>query len=169
MLDRLEQMEQRYTDLQSQFALPEVLSDHERYQKIAKQIREIESTVGKFRELKKVLQGLAEAREMAAGSDADLRAMAEEEIAALEPRQQALEEELKVLLLPKDPNDEKNVILEIRAGTGGDEASLFAAEVFRMYTRFAEQKRWKVEVMSLSESGVGGYKEVIAIIEGERV
>ncbi|MGA8780924.1 MAG: PCRF domain-containing protein, partial [Terracidiphilus sp.] len=96
MLDRLEQMEQRYTDLQSQFALPEVLSDHERYQKIAKQIREIESTVGKFRELKKVLQGLAEAREMAAGSDADLRAMAEEEIAALEPRQQALEEELKV-------------------------------------------------------------------------
>ena len=95
--------------------------------------------------------------------------MAEEEIAALEPRAAALEEELKVLLLPKDPNDEKNVILEIRAGTGGDEASLFAAEIFRMYTRFAEQKRWKVEVMSLSESGIGGYKEVIAIIEGERV
>jgi peptide chain release factor 1 len=95
--------------------------------------------------------------------------MAEEEIAALEPREPALEEELKVLLLPKDPNDEKNVILEIRAGTGGDEASLFAAEIFRMYTRFAEQHRWKVEVLSLSESGVGGYKEVIAIIEGERV
>jgi peptide chain release factor 1 len=169
MIDRLEQMEQRYNDLQSQFALPEVLNDHERYQKIAKQIREIESTVEKFRELKQVRQGLAESRELAAGSDADLRAMAEEEIAALEPRQQALEEELKVLLLPKDPNDEKNVILEIRAGTGGDEASLFAAEVFRMYTRFAEQKRWKVEIMSLSESGVGGYKEVIAIIEGERV
>jgi peptide chain release factor 1 len=95
--------------------------------------------------------------------------MALEEIAALEPRAQALEEDLKVLLLPKDPNDEKNVILEIRAGTGGDEASLFAAEIFRMYTRFAEQKRWKVEVMSISESGIGGYKEVIAIIEGERV
>jgi peptide chain release factor 1 len=95
--------------------------------------------------------------------------MAQEEIAALEPRATALEEELKVLLLPKDPNDEKNVILEIRAGTGGDEASLFAAEIFRMYTRFAEQKRWKVEVLSLSESGVGGYKEVIAIIEGDRV
>ena len=95
--------------------------------------------------------------------------MAQEEIAALEPRAAALEEELKVLLLPKDPNDEKNMILEIRAGTGGDEASLFAAEIFRMYTRFAEQKRWKVEVMSLSESGIGGYKEVIAIIEGERV
>ncbi len=93
--------------------------------------------------------------------------MAEEEIAALEPTAAALEEELKVLLLPKDPNDEKNVILEIRAGTGGDEASLFAAEIFRMYTRFAEQQRWKVEVMSLSESGVGGTKEVIAIIEGD--
>jgi peptide chain release factor 1 len=106
---------------------------------------------------------------MLAESDADLRAMAQEEIAALEPRAQALEEELKVLLLPKDPNDEKNVILEIRAGTGGDEASLFAAEIFRMYTRFAEQKRWKVEVMSISESGIGGYKEVIAIIEGDRV
>ena len=87
----------------------------------------------------------------------------------LEPRAAALEEELKVLLLPKDPNDEKNIILEIRAGTGGDEASLFAAEIFRMYTRFAEQKRWKVELLSLSESGIGGYKEVIAIIEGERV
>ena len=106
---------------------------------------------------------------MASGSDADLRAMAEEEIAALEPRSLAIEEELKVLLLPKDPNDEKNIILELRAGTGGDEASLFVAEVFRMYTRFAEQKKWKVEVLSLSESGIGGYKEVIAIIEGERV
>jgi len=169
MIDRLEQMEQRYTDLQSQFALPEVLNDHERYQKIAKQLREIETPVEKFRELKQVRQGLADARAMLAETDADLRAMAEEEIAALEPRRQAIEEELKVLLLPKDPNDEKNVILEIRAGTGGDEASLFAAEVFRMYTRFAEQKRWKVEVMSMSESGIGGYKEVIAIIEGDRV
>jgi peptide chain release factor 1 len=169
ILDRLEQMEQRYNDLQSQFALPEVLNDHERYQKIAKQLREIETPVEKYRELKQVRQGLADSRELAVGSDADLRAMAEEEIAALEPREQAIEEELKVLLLPKDPNDEKNIILEIRAGTGGDEASLFAAEVFRMYTRFAEQKRWKVEVLSLSESGVGGYKEVIAIIEGDRV
>ena len=169
MLDRLEQMEQRYSDLQSQFALPEVLNDHERYQKIAKQLREIETPVEKFRELKQVRQGLADSRELLSGGDADLRSMAEEEIAALEPRRLALEEELKILLIPKDPNDEKNVILEIRAGTGGDEASLFAAEVFRMYARFAEQHRWKVEVMSLSESGVGGYKEVIAIIEGNRV
>ena len=169
MIDRLEQMEQRHADLEAQFALPEVLNDHERYQKIAKQLREIEEPVEKYRALKQVRQGLADARAMLAESDAELRSMAQDEIAALEPRASALEEELKILLLPKDPNDEKNVILEIRAGTGGDEASLFAAEIFRMYTRFAEQKRWKVEVLSLSESGIGGYKEVIAIIEGERV
>jgi len=169
MIDRLEQMEHRYNELQAQFALPEVLNDHEKYQKAAKALREIETPVEKYRELKQVRQGLADARAMLDESDAGTRAMAEEEIAALEPRMAAIEEELKVLLLPKDRNDEKNVILEIRAGTGGDEASLFAAEIFRMYTRFAEQHRWKVEVMSLSESGVGGYKEVIAIIEGERV
>jgi peptide chain release factor 1 len=169
MIDRLEQMEQRYNEMQAQFSLPEVLNDHEKYSKTAKSLREIEAPVEKYRELKQVRQGLADARAMLTENDADLRAMAQEEIAALEPRGQALEEELKVLLLPKDPNDEKNVILEIRAGTGGDEASLFAAEIFRMYTRFAEQKRWKVEVMSISESGIGGYKEVIAIIEGERV
>jgi peptide chain release factor 1 len=169
MIDRLEQMEQRYNELQAQFALPEVLNDHEKYQKTAKVLREIEAPVEKYRELKQVRQGLREARTMLAENDADIRAMAEEEIAALAPRETALEEELKVMLLPKDPNDEKNVILEIRAGTGGDEASLFAAEIFRMYTRFAEQHKWKVEVLSLSESGVGGYKEMIAIIEGERV
>jgi len=169
MIDRLEQMEHRYNELQAQFALPEVLNDHERYQKTARALREIEEPVEKYRELKQVRQGLTDARAMLAESDADMRAMAEEEIAALEPRQAELEEEIKLLLLPKDPNDEKNVILEIRAGTGGDEASLFAAEIFRMYTRFAEQHRWKVEVMSVSESGVGGFKEVIAIIEGQRV
>jgi peptide chain release factor 1 len=169
MIDRLEQMDQRYNELQSQFALPEVINDHEKYQKTAKALREIETPVEKYRELKQVRQSLAEARAMLAENDADLRELAQAEIASLEPREPALEEELKLLLLPKDPNDEKNVILEIRAGTGGDEASLFAAEIFRMYTRFAEQHRWKVEVMSLSESGVGGYKEVIAIIEGDRV
>ena len=169
MIDRLEQLEQRYNELQAQFALPEVLNDHEKYQKTAKALREIEAPVEKYRELKQVQQGMADARAMLTETDADIRSMAEEEIATLGPREEELNEELKVMLIPKDPNDEKNVILEIRAGTGGDEASLFAAEVFRMYSRFAEQHRWKVEVMSLSESGVGGYKEVIAIIEGERV
>jgi len=167
MIDRLEQMEQRYDELSAQMGLPEVITDHEKYQKAGRALRELQAPVEKFRELKQVRQGLAEARAMLA--DPDMKEMAEAEIAALAPREPELEEEIKVLLLPKDPNDEKNVILEIRAGTGGDEASLFAAEIFRMYTRFAEQHKWKVEVMSLSESGVGGYKEVIAIIEGERV
>src|ERR1700721_1415587 len=145
MIDRLEQMEQRYDELSTQLGLPEVITDHEKYQKAGRALRELEAPVMKFRELKQVRQGLAEARAMLADPDPDLRAMAEEEIASLAPREPVLEEEIKVLLLPKDPNDEKNVILEIRAGTGGDGASLFAADIFRMYTRFAEQHRWKVE------------------------
>ena len=169
MIDRLEQMEQRYNDLQSQLAQPEVINDHEKYTKTAKAVREIEEPVEKYRELKQAQKGLKEAQAMLAESDADMRAMAEEEIAALEPRVAAMEEDLRVLLLPKDPNDEKNVILEIRAGTGGDEASLFAAEVFRMYTRFAEQHRWKVEILSESPSDVGGLKDVTAIFEGDKV
>ncbi len=169
MFERLEQIEARFHDLSSQMADPEVLGDHEKYQKIAKQHRELEPVVEKFREFRQVKTGLADARAMLNESDADLRAMAQEEIAQLEEREPKIEEELKLLLLPKDPNDEKNVVLEIRAGTGGDEASLFAAEIFRMYTRFAEQHRWKVEVLSSSESSVGGLKEVIAIIEGNRV
>src|SRR5215469_3569376 len=118
MLDRLEQMDQRYNELQAQFALPEIINDHEKYQKTAKALREIEKPVEKYRELKQVRQGLADTRAMLAESDPDLRELAEVEIAALEPREPELEEELKILLLPKDPNDEKNVILEIRAGTG---------------------------------------------------
>jgi peptide chain release factor 1 len=167
MIDRLEQMEKRYDEISTQLGLPEVITDHEKYQKAGRALRELEAPVMKFRELKQVRQGLAESRALL--SDPDMKEMAEEEIASLAPREPILEEEIKVLLLPKDPNDEKNVILEIRAGTGGDEASLFAAEVFRMYQRFAEQHRWKIELLSLSESGVGGYKEVIAIIEGDRV
>jgi peptide chain release factor 1 len=169
MFERLEQLEARYEEMAHQLADPEVLGDHEKYQKIAKQHRELEPVVEKFREYRQVKTGLADARAMLNESDADLRAMAQEEIAQLEEREPKIEEDLKLLLLPKDPNDEKNVVLEIRAGTGGDEASLFAAEIFRMYTRFAEQHRWKVEVLSSSESSVGGLKEVIAIIEGNRV
>jgi len=138
VIDRLQQMEQRYDDLSAQMGLPEIITDHEKYQKAGRALRELQEPVAKFRELKQVKQGLAEARVMLSEPDAEMRAMAAEEIAALAPREAELEEEIKVLLLPKDPNDEKNVILEIRAGTGGDEASLFAAEIFRMYTRFAE-------------------------------
>jgi peptide chain release factor 1 len=169
MFDRLEQLEARYEDLGRQLADPEIISDQQKYQKAAKQHRDLESIVDKFRQYREVVNGISDAKAMLAESDPDIRAMAEEEIAQLEEREPKLEEELKVMLLPKDPNDEKNVVVEIRAGTGGDEASLFAAEMFRMYTRFAELHRWKVEVLSSSDSSVGGLKEVTAIFEGDRV
>jgi len=169
MFERLEQIAARFEDLGNQMADPEVLSDHEKYQKIAKQHRELEPVVEKFREYREAKTGIADARLMLNESDAEIRAMAQEELLVLEERFPKLEEDLKLLLLPKDPNDEKNVVLEIRAGTGGDEASLFASEIFRMYVRFAEQRRWRVEVLSSSESTVGGLKEVIAIVEGDKV
>lgn len=169
MFERLEQIETRYEDMGRQLAEPEIIADQQKYQKIAKQHRDLEALVEKFREYREVCQGIADARTLLTESDPEIRAMAEEELAALEERQPKIEDDLKVLLLPKDPNDEKNVVLEIRAGTGGDEASLFAAEIFRMYVRYAEQRRWKVEIMSSSESSVGGMKEVIAIIEGDHV
>jgi peptide chain release factor 1 len=169
MFDRLEQMEERYLELGEQMSLPEIQNDREAYKKTGRAHRELEEPVEKFREYKQVKQGIEDARAMLAESDEEMRAMAQEELTALEPRLEEIESALKVLLLPKDPNDEKNVIVEIRAGTGGDEASLFVAEVFRMYLRFAEQHRWKVEVLSESESAVGGLKELIALIEGERV
>jgi peptide chain release factor 1 len=169
MLDRLEQIEARYEELGRQLADPEIVADQPRYQKTAKAHRDVEEVVEKYREYKKVRQEVDEAKSMLNDSDAGLAEMAQEEVAQGEKRLAEIEESLKVLLLPRDPNDEKNVVLEIRAGTGGDEASLFAAEIFRMYTRFAEQHRWKVEVLSSSESSVGGLKEIIAIIEGNRV
>ena len=169
MFERLEQIEARYESLGEQLADPEIISDQQKYQKIAKQHRDLEAIVEKYREYKQVSRGIADAKAMMLESDPELRAMAEEELAQLDERTPAIEEALKLLLLPKDPNDEKNIIIEIRAGTGGDEASLFVAEVFRMYSRFAEQHRWKVEVLSSSESSVGGMKEIIAIIEGNKV
>jgi peptide chain release factor 1 len=169
MFERLEQIAARYEDLGREMASDEVVNDHERYQKIAKQHRDLEPVVDSFRDYQRTKQGIADAQGMLAETDPDIRAMAQDELTQLEERLPKIEEDLKLRLLPKDPNDEKNVILEIRAGTGGDEASLFAAEVFRMYSRFAEQHRWKVEVLSSSESGIGGLKEVIAIIEGDRV
>jgi peptide chain release factor 1 len=169
MFERLEQIASRYEELGEQLASPEIVSDQQKYQKIAKQHRDLEGVVEKYREYKQVQTGIADAKAMMNEADDDMYAMAEEELLQLEERLPKIEEDLKLALLPKDPNDEKNVILEIRAGTGGDEASLFAAEVFRMYSRFAELHRWKVEVLSVSESSVGGLKEVIAIIEGNKV
>jgi peptide chain release factor 1 len=169
MLDRLQQIETRYEDLGRQLADPALVTDQQKYHKTAKAHRDLEATVEKYRELKQLKQGIADTTAMLNDGDAEIAAMAQEELIRLEASASALEEEIRIMLLPKDPNDEKNVILEIRAGTGGDEASLFAAEIFRMYSRFAEQHRWKVEVLSESESGVGGMKEVIAIIEGKGV
>jgi peptide chain release factor 1 len=170
MFERLDQIEARYEELNAALASPEIVTDSAKYQKTARAHSEVAPIAEKYREFKDLRKGIAESRAMLADEkDADMRAYAQEELTQLEARMAGVEEELKFLLLPKDPNDEKNIILEIRAGTGGDEASLFAAELFRMYDRYAESKRWKVEVLSTSESGVRGLKEVIAMIEGARV
>ncbi len=170
MFERLDQIEKRYDELTQALASPDMMNDSAKYQKTAKAHSELTDVVEKYRQFKDLTKGIADSKAMLAEEkDADMRAYAQEELDQLQARVGAVEEELKVLLLPKDPNDEKNIILEIRAGTGGDEATLFAAEIFRMYTRYAETQRWKVEVLSTSESSVGGLKEVIAIFEGTRV
>ncbi len=166
---RLEETERRFDALTAQMTDPAIINDPAQYRKIAKAQNDLAETVAKYREWKTVHRNLEEARPMLTESDPEMRAMAQEEIAGMEPRLAAIEDQLKFLLLPKDPNDEKNVVLEIRAGTGGDEATLFADEIFRMYSRFAETRRWNVEVTSSSESSVGGLKEVIALISGNKV
>jgi len=139
MFDRLEQLEARYEELGLQLSDPTIVNDQENYRKVSKQHRDMEPTVEKFREFRKLRNAVADAKAMLAESDPDLREMAQAELEDLEPKLATTEDELKVLLLPKDPNDDKNIVLELRAGTGGDEASLFVSEVFRMYLRFAEQ------------------------------
>ena len=167
MFERLNQIESKYDELTQALASPEVINDSSKYQKTAKAHSELSEIVEKYREYKDLQKGMEESKVMIAEeSDADLRAYAQEELTRLQERLAGTENDLKLLLVPKDPNDEKNVVLEIRAGTGGDEATLFAAEMFRMYTRYAETQRWKVEVLSTSESGAGGLKEVIAMVEG---
>ena len=170
MFDRLEQIEVRYNELTTTLSSPDIMNDTAKYQKTAKAHSELVPVVEKYREYKDLKKGVEDSRAMIAEeSDPEMKAYAQDELAQLEQRIASVQEELKVLLIPKDPNDEKNIVLEIRAGTGGDEATLFVAEIFRMYTRYAETKRWKVEVLSSSESGIGGLKEVIAIIEGNGV
>ena len=170
MFDRLDQIEARFNELNTALSSPEIVNDSANYQKTAKAQGELAPIVEKYREYKQLQRGIAESRAMIAGeTDTEMLAYAQEELQSLEQQLTTIVEEIKVLLLPKDPNDEKNIVLEIRAGTGGDEATLFAAEIFRMYMRYAESRHWKVEVLSSSESSVGGLKEVIAIIEGKRV
>jgi peptide chain release factor 1 len=146
-----------------------VQSDPSEYRKLAKALADVEPLVERFREYQTVVHDIAQTEGLVAGGDPDMRDLAKEELKSLNARRDALLADLKVLLIPKDPNDAKNVMLEIRAGPGGDEAGLFAAELFRMYSKFAERQGWKVDVMSTSDSDVGGLKEVIATIEGRGV
>jgi len=166
---KLDQIEKHFEELNAQMADPEVISDGDQYRKVSKAHSDLSDIVAKYRQYKQDAGQLEQAKAMLTESDPDLKELAEMEVLRLEPELIQIEQDLKVLLLPKDPNDEKDVVLEIRAGTGGDEATLFAYEVFRMYTRYAEAQRWKVEVTSSSESAVGGLKEVLALVSGDRV
>ena len=168
MFAKLENLERRYEDLEKELSSPNVLADQDRYRKLTKAHADLKEVVDIFRKYREIDTRLTETRGLLEDADAEIRAMAQEEIKTLEPAVEALERELTLLLLPKDPMDDKNIILEIRAGTGGDEAALFAADLFRMYSRYADTRNWKVEVLSLNESGTGGCKEVIALIAGHK-
>ena len=170
MLEKLEQIVSRYEELTQELSSPELLANPSAYGKAAKQHRSLGEVVQKYQSWKSLKGELAGARELLDTSDDDeMREMARLELETLQTRLDQTEQELRLLLIPSDPNDEKNVILEIRAGTGGDEATLFAAEMVRMYSRYAEKQRWKFEVMEASESGIGGLKEAIVLIEGDKV
>jgi peptide chain release factor 1 len=167
---KLREIEARFGVVEGQMSDPAVVQDPAAYQKLAKESKEIGPIVERYRAYKDTLQELTKVQEMArAESDPELRELAHEELRSLEARRDSLDAEIPALLIPKDPNDDKNVLLEIRAGTGGDEAALFAAEVFRMYSRFAERQGWKMDVVSMNRTGQGGLKEVIAMVEGDRV
>jgi peptide chain release factor 1 len=169
MLDKLKAIETRYDALMALVADPAVQADPSQYRKHTKALSELQETVETFRTYRGVLDEIAHAQELASAGDEEMRSLAREELQHLGTRRTELEAALKVLLTPKDPNDEKNVVLEIRAGTGGEEAALFAADLFRMYTRYAERQGWKVELLSESLADAGGLKEAIALIEGKRV
>lgn len=167
MFDKIQDLEIRFQELESLLSDPVIIGNQPEFRKLSREHADLAPLIEAFRRHKKVLEELAENRELLA--DPEMKEMAEEEIARLSEEQERLEAEIKILLLPKDPNDSRDVILEIRAGTGGDESALFCGDLFRMYSRFAEKNRWKVEMLSCSESERGGYKEVIASIEGQDV
>lgn len=168
MLEKLDFLEEKYKDLNKKISDPEIINQSRKWQKLVKEHAHLEPIVQKYREYTKVMDSLEEDKEMLQGKlDDDFKEMLKEEVKELEEKEEKLKEELKFLLIPKDPNDQKNVIVEIRAGVGGDEAGLFVGDLFRMYTRYSERQGWKNEIMSLSDSGVGGYKEVIFMIKGE--
>lgn len=169
MFENIEQLEVRFDQIEIELAEPELLKDQEAYQKITRQHAQLSKVVTTYRQLKKMRAEKEKTQALLDDPDEDMREMAEAELSEIGRAIEDLEKELKVLLLPKDPNDEKNILLEIRAGTGGEEAALFAADLFRMYSRYAEKRKWRSEVMSMSPTGSGGFKEIIAAIEGDRV
>ncbi len=170
MFEKLAQIEKSYDELTEQISQPEFMSDMTAYARLMKQHRSLGEIVEKYREVRKMQEDLQGTRDLAELADDDeMREMAAVEIAEIEEKLPTAEDELKFLLIPKDPNDEKNVILEIRAGTGGDEATLFAAEILRMYARYAERQGWKMDVMEASDNGMGGIKDAVAVIEGDNV
>ena len=170
IFQKLDSIEAKYEELTQQLSSPEILSDSSRYQKLARTHADLAAVVAKYREWKDIDKNLAGAKQLLVETDdPEMKQMANDETHALESRLQTVEGEMKVLLLPKDPNDDKNVIVEIRAGTGGDEASLFAGELFRMYSRYAETQGWRVEVLESSASSIGGTKEIVAAIQGDKV
>jgi peptide chain release factor 1 len=166
MLDKLLEVEKRYIELEGMMSDPQLVGQQREYAKVAKERSDLEEIVVCYREWRKVEQEIANNRDLMDENDEAMRELVKEELMSLRERKEALETKLKFLILPKDPNDEKNVIVEIRAGTGGDEAALFAAELFRMYSRYAESRGWRVEMMSSNPTGLGGYKEIIISIEG---
>jgi peptide chain release factor 1 len=167
MLDRLLEIERRYEELERLVVDPTVIANRREFAALGRERSGLEETVARFRERKDLVRDIDEHKELLQDADQELRALARAELPALETRLVELDETLRTLLLPKDPNDERNTVLEIRAGTGGDEAGLFASDLYRMYSRYAERKGWKVEVLSSSSTGIGGFKEVIALVQGK--
>ena len=164
--NKLLALERDYMDIEQRMADPAIVTNLKELQSLGKKHAQLEPVVEKFRDYRSVRQSIADAKELLKSGDSEMEALAAEEIAALEPQINKFEEELKLLLLPKDPNDEKSVIIEVRAGTGGEEAALFASDLYRMYNRFCERQRWRMEVVDYNETGIGGYKEIIFRIDG---
>ena len=169
MFANLEDVVDRFREVEGLLSDPAIISDQKRYRELAKEHADLTGVVTTYNNYKQVCNEIEGNRELLQENDPEMKELAKAELPELEEQQAALEDQLRLLLIPKDPNDEKNIILEIRAGTGGDEAALFAADLFRMYCRYADRNRWKVEMMSTSETTGGGFKEVIALISGERV
>ena len=167
MFEKLTGVEERFVELEKRLSDSQVVQDQPTYQRYVREHAELNKIVAAYRKYKKCLLGLDESHELLRDADAEIKDLARDEIARLNQQIEELEEELKLLLLPKDPNDEKNVMLEIRAGTGGEEAALFAGDLFRMYSRFAENRGWKVEIMTQHPTGGGGLKEIIVMIHGQ--